>query len=68
MSEYVYEYDPAPEPLLKEGVTDLWQVVWSGEPGPAKVRRVAALVDDEGVVTIEPTGEWQDSTVYDDRA
>lgn len=62
-----FHYYPAKmEPLIKEGTTTGWQVLWSGEPGPAKVRKVLALVDDEGMVVLEPLDEWVDTTVVDD--
>lgn len=64
----VYRYDPRPESPqpFKEGVTAGYEVMWSGSPGPAMLRPVAMLVDADGNVTVEPTGEWEDTTVVDD--
>lgn len=64
----VYRYDPrpaSPQPL-KEGVTTGYEVLWSGAPGPAMLRPVAVLVDEDGHVTLEPTGDWQNTNVIDD--
>ena len=67
MAEVMYRYNPEPvEPFLKEGVTQGWVVQWTGEPGPGRSLKVAALVDDEGNVFLEPTGEWEDVTVTAD--
>jgi hypothetical protein len=60
-----YHKDP-PGPLLKEGVTQGWYVLWSGEPGPAKSCKAVALVDADGVMSIEQDGEWEDVTVTAD--
>lgn len=67
MAEMTYRYNPKPDaPLLKEGVTTGWQVLWSGEPGPAKCRKVQALVDEAGSVVLVPVEDWQDVTVTAD--
>lgn len=59
-------YDAEPlKPLFEEGVTQGWLVEWTGEPGPGRCRKVAALTDSEGVV-LEPNGEWEDVTVTAD--
>jgi len=64
VAELVYRYDRNPErPLLEEGVTVGWIVQWTGEPGPGRILKCAALVDDEGHVFVEPTGEWEDTTI-----
>lgn len=64
---FSYRYDPTPAgPLLEEGVTRAWYVIHSGKPGPATAVEVAALVDAEGNVFIEQTGEWEPVTVTDD--
>lgn len=67
--DLVYRYDPRPAPAqpFEEGVTTGYQVMWSGRPGPARLRPVAMLVDEDGHVVVEPTGEWQDTNVVDDR-
>lgn len=64
---YVYDPQPAPPEPFEEGVTSGYQVVWSGGPGPGLLRPVQLIVDADGVVVVEPTGEWQDTTVVDDR-
>jgi len=67
--DLVYQYDPTPEePRFKEGVTDVWLYLWSGEPGPAKAMKMAALSDGGWDVSIVPNGEWQDVTVMDDES
>lgn len=66
MSDLVYRYNPNPDkPWFKEGVTTGWLVLHEGV-GPAKMKKVAALVDDEGQVVFVDAGEWEDTTVYDD--
>jgi hypothetical protein len=66
--DLVYHYDPTlVEPRFKEGVTDMWLYIWSGEPGPAKAMKMAVLADGEGGVSIVPNGEWQDITVVDNQ-
>lgn len=68
MSDMVFYYAPEPaRPLLEEGVTTAWLVKWTGEPGPARRREVAALVDGEGNVSVEPVGDWVDCDVVDDQ-
>lgn len=67
-ADLVYYYRDAPEePFFKEGVTQGWLVNWTGEPGPAKMLKVVALVDGDGFVSVEQNGEWVDTTVTDDR-
>jgi hypothetical protein len=65
--DLAYRYDATPaRPLFEEGVTVGHQVMWSGVPGPARIRPVALLVDSDGHMSVEPTGEWQDTTVVGD--
>lgn len=48
------------------GVTAGHLVVWSGEPGPARIAAVAMITDDHGGVIVQ-TGDLEDCTVVDDR-
>lgn len=65
---FVYHYyDAQPtKPLVEEGVTEAWLVEWSGEPGPARARKVAALMDGDGVMAVEQDGGWEPVTVTAD--
>lgn len=60
-------YRETPPPMFQEGVTAGWLYEHTGKPGPARALPVVAMTDGEGVVSIEPDGEWQDVTVVDDR-
>lgn len=66
-NDIVYQYDPTTtdDRMFKEGVTEGWLYLHNGKPGPARALKMTALADDEGVVTFEPNGEWQDVTVVD---
>lgn len=66
----VFHYDPSPAPDSifgdAPGVTRGYRYVWSGEPGPALVQTVAAIVGEDGEVVLVPTGEFEECTVVDD--
>lgn len=64
--DLTYVYEP-PEPFFEEGVTTGTLVLWDGTPGPAQRMDVTVLADADGNAWVEPTGEWQDTTVVDDR-
>lgn len=67
MELVAFKYCPDPKrPLFEEGVTAGRLVLWSGEPGPAISIPMAALMDDEGEVVFEPTGDPQEITVIRD--
>ena len=63
----MFQYDPEPDHLLLEpGATPAYLYLWSGEPGPALVAKVTAIVDDDGNGFMD-VGEFEDCTVVDDR-
>lgn len=61
-----YQYDPGVAAVFKEGVATGNLVMWMGKPGPAQRLEVTIIADGEGNAWIEPTGEWQETTVVDD--
>lgn len=60
------QYDTGVGAGFEEGITKGYLVAWVGEPGPAQMLEVVALSDGDGNVWLEPTGEWQETTVVDD--